>query len=107
MEWDGELCSYIDLELDVMYVTEDCHRLQGEYEKPGVYVLDRDEYEEHKVIYNYPPELMERTEAALLEVLRQIETRAFPFDNSLLGWRPDPEMLSLAELPDNASTWHL
>lgn len=107
MQWDGELCRYVDLDLDVLYVTKNSRRLPGNYEKPGVYVLDRDEYEERKVLYNYPPEIMERSEAALLEVLRQVESRAFPFDDSLLDWRPDPEMLSLSGLPDTAASWHL
>lgn len=107
MQWDGELCSFVDLDLDVLLVTEDSRRIPGNYDKPDVYVLDRNEYEERKVLYNYPPEIMERSEAALLEVLRQIESRAFPFDDSLLDWRPDPDMLSLGELPDDAATWHL
>lgn len=107
MQWDGELCSYVDLDLDVLYVPEFTNRPQAHYKEPGVYILDRDEYEERSVLYKYPPELMERVEAALQEVLGQVDARAFPFDDSLVNWRPEPEMLSLAELPDNASTWHL
>ena len=107
MQWDGELCSYVDLDLDVLLITKDCHRRESLYTEPGVYVLDRDEYEERKVLYNYPAEIMELAETALTEVLQQVEKRAYPFDDSLVGWRPDPEMIKLAELPDSAAAWHL
>ncbi len=106
-EWGEEECSFIDLELDVLWLTEGMPRVQTGRSEAGVFVLDRDEYELHKLKYNYPPELMERTEAAVLEVLAQISLRAFPFDDSLIGWRPTPEMLRLADLPDSAGLWHL
>lgn len=72
VEWDGEFCRYIDLDLDVLYVTEASYRQPGNYDQPGVYILDRDEYEERKVLFNYPPEIMQRAEKALEEVQRQI-----------------------------------
>jgi protein associated with RNAse G/E len=107
VKWDGEICSYVDLDLDVLYIIQASRRRPGDYSAPGVYVLDRDEYEERKVLLNYPPEIMERSEKALVEVLRQIEIGAFPFDHSLLDWRPDPALLRLADLPDSAAAWHL
>jgi protein associated with RNAse G/E len=105
--WDGEVVDYIDLDLDVLWLTEQTPRVQNGLKQAGVYILDRDEYEERKIAYNYPPELMERAEAALHEVIAQIEARAFPFDDALVGWRPSEEMLALADLPDSASLWHL
>ena len=106
VEWDGELCSYIDLDLDVLYVTENSRREPDDYAVPGVYELDRDEFDEHKVVNAYPQEIIDRAEAALVEVQQLIARKEFPFDDSLLSWRPDPAMLSLAELPDSGATWH-
>jgi protein associated with RNAse G/E len=105
-ERQGDLCCYIDLDLDVLWLTEHNFNVQAGVREAGVYILDREEYEERKVEYNYPPELMERAEAAVLTVLEQIEARVFPFDDSLLNWRPTPEMLAMVELPDQAALWH-
>jgi protein associated with RNAse G/E len=105
--WDGKTLDFIDLDLDVLWLKEQTPRVQQGLQQAGVYVLDRDEYEERKIAYNYPPEIMERAESALQEVLAHIEARVFPFDDSLIGWRPTAEMLSLAALPDSASLWHL
>ena len=107
MQWDGELCSYIDLDLDVLWTIEQSKRVLEGTETPTVHILDRDEYEERKVLYNYPTEIMERSEASLVEVLRLIEARLYPFDHSLLSWRPTDEMLELRNLPDSATLWHL
>lgn len=105
--WDGEVMDYIDLDLDVLWLTEETPRVQKGLSKAGVYLLDRDEYEERKLQYNYPPEIMERAEAAVIDVMAHIEARVFPFDDSLIGWRPTGEMLALADLPDSASLWHI
>jgi protein associated with RNAse G/E len=107
VEWDGEFCRYIDLDLDVLYVTESSYRRPGNYDQPGVYILDRDEYEERKVLFNYPPEIMARAEEALEVVQRQIALGAFPFDGSLLNWRPDADLMGLVEWPDKTAIWHL
>ncbi len=76
-QWDGELCTYIDLELDVM-MTED----------GTITILDEDEYEEGKIRYNYPQELIAQIERSTKEVVALMEARTYPFDNSLLNWRP-------------------
>lgn len=106
MQWDGQMCSYIDLDLDVQFLTEESVVARGGQMAAGVYVLDRDEYEERKIAYNYPVEIMERSEAALQEILRQIEIKAFPFDDSLVGWRPDAELGDLTGLLDKYGKWH-
>ncbi len=76
-EWDGELCTYIDLELDV-----------GLFDDGIVRILDEDEYEEGKILYNYPVELIEQIELATKEVVNLMESRTYPFDGSLVNWRP-------------------
>lgn len=107
VEWSGgDFCSYIDLDLDLLYVIGESHREPDDYAVPGVYELDRDEFDEHKVVNNYPQEIIDRAEAGLLAAQAHIDRREFPFDDSLLNWRPDPEMMSLVELPDNGATWH-
>ncbi|MEI6043224.1 MAG: DUF402 domain-containing protein [Chloroflexota bacterium] len=77
-EWDGELCVYIDLELDVAL-----------FEDGIVKILDQDEYEESKIRYNYPEELIGQIEEATAEVVQMMERRIFPFDGSLVSWRPN------------------
>ncbi len=105
-KWDGELCSYVDLDLDVQWRTEKSDGVLNGTREAGVFLLDRDEYEVRKLMYNYPPDVMARAEAAVPAVLAHIESRAFPFDDSLLDWRPTPEMLALGDLPDSAALWH-
>lgn len=107
MEWDGEVCRYLDLDLDVLLVTEKSARVLEGVVEPGVYELDRDEYDERRVALNYPVALMERTERALQTVMAHIKERSFPFDDSLLDWRPPAELAFLADLPDSAAMWHL
>ena len=107
VEWaGGDFCSYIDLDLDLLYVTEESHRQPDDDAVPGVYELDRDEFEEHQVANNFPQEIIDRAEAGLRAARAHITRGEFPFDGSLVYWQPDPDMLSLAELPDNGATWH-
>jgi len=77
-EWDGELCVYIDLELDI-----------GLFNDGIVRILDEDEYAESKIKYNYPQELITQIEEATKEVVAMMEARSFPFDGSLVNWRPE------------------
>ncbi|HEX2910460.1 MAG TPA: DUF402 domain-containing protein [Chloroflexia bacterium] len=106
-EREDQFCRYVDLDLDVLLITERSVRRFKQHTEPGVYVLDRDEYEERKVLFNYPPEVMESAEQGLEEALAAIEARRFPFDDSLLDWRPSASALALANLPDDAAAWHL
>lgn len=77
-EWDGERCAYVDLELDVAL-----------FEDGVVQILDEDEYEESKILYNYPDELIKRIEQATGEVIEMLQQRVYPFDGSLVNWRPE------------------
>jgi protein associated with RNAse G/E len=76
-QWDGKLCTYIDLELDVAL-----------FENGVIEILDQDEYEDSKIRYNYPRELIAQIERATAEVVDLMERRTFPFDGSLIDWRP-------------------
>ncbi len=59
----------IDLDLDVI------RRVDG-----TVLVLDRDEFDEHQVLYGYPMDVVETVEAVTEEVRRMVERAAPPFD---------------------------
>lgn len=76
-EWDETVCAYIDLELDVT-----------RFEDEPIQILDEDEYEEARLTYNFPPDLVSQIETTRDEVVRLLENEVFPFDGSLKTWRP-------------------
>jgi protein associated with RNAse G/E len=67
--FDGQVLSYIDLDIDVLV-------------KPGFshQVLDLEDFEANALAYNYPSDVRENAHAALADLIRLIETRSFPFD---------------------------
>jgi protein associated with RNAse G/E len=69
VQFDGEAFHYIDLDLDVIWWTDQTPQ-----------VVDEDEFLDHSVRMGYPAEVIERARAAVDEVLSMIEARAFPFD---------------------------
>jgi len=68
-QFDGEVLSYIDLDIDVLVEPDWSFR-----------VLDVDDFERNARIYNYPVEIHHQTQQALAELVTRIETRAFPFN---------------------------
>lgn len=71
--------SYVDLDLDVIWRAE----------TNDVILDDEDEFVLHQERFGYPADLVARaleTSQALLALAR---SRAYPFDGSLLTWRPD------------------
>jgi uncharacterized protein len=67
--FDGRVLSYIDLDIDVLVKPDFSYQ-----------VLDREDFEENALVYDYPLDVRENAHAALEEVIRLIETRSFPFD---------------------------
>ncbi|MYH67418.1 MAG: DUF402 domain-containing protein [Dehalococcoidia bacterium] len=65
---DGEI-RYIDLDLDVTV------RAGGTIE-----LLDVDEFEEHRLEYGYPPDVVEQAQAAAGELSTLAQRQQFPFD---------------------------
>ncbi|MBK7828061.1 hypothetical protein [Nannocystis sp.] len=49
--------------------------------------LDEEEYARRSP--SYPAELLPRLEHAICEATTMLAERVFPFDDTLLGWRPD------------------
>ena len=66
---DGEILSYIDLDIDVLVQPDFSYR-----------VLDLDDFERNAQLFKYPEDLKVNTRRALNELIELIETRAFPFD---------------------------
>jgi len=67
-EFDGEVLSYIDLDIDILVEPNLRYR-----------VLDLEEFEENAHRFNYPREVRVNAEKALGELIGMIESRAFPF----------------------------
>jgi protein associated with RNAse G/E len=65
---DGQI-TYIDLDLDVTVRPGGCIEL-----------LDSDEFEEHRLKYQYPAEVVDRAREAAGEVASLAQRREFPFD---------------------------
>jgi protein associated with RNAse G/E len=107
MEWDGEICKFIDLDVDVLWINQFSNREGHTIREPGIYVLDRDEFEANIAKNLYSPELISLVETAVTEVLELIEKRTYPFDDSLIHWKPEPDAIrTLQALPDAATLWH-
>jgi hypothetical protein len=65
---DGEPTG-IDMDLDVV-----------DREGVGVYVDDRDEWDEHRAAFGYPAEIVDKLEALTLDLERRVTARDAPFD---------------------------
>ena len=77
--WDDGTLRFVDLDLDLIW------RAGG-----PVVLDDEDEFDEHRLRFAYPPELVERAWAAVAEVRDLMERRVPPFDGALYDWRPEP-----------------
>lgn len=67
-EFDGRTLTYVDLDVDIIVQPDFAYE-----------VLDRDEFEENALRFDYPAEVKEGAERALLELRQMIESREFPF----------------------------
>lgn len=77
--WDDGALRFVDLDLDLIW------RAGG-----PVVLDDEDEFDEHRLRFADPPELVERAWAAVAEVRDLMERRVPPFDGALYDWRPEP-----------------
>ncbi len=69
---DPLLAVGIDMDLDVV-------RVEGER---GTWVDDRDEWEEHRAAYGYPPEPVARLESLALDLESEVRAQHPPFDDA-------------------------
>ena len=73
--WDGTVVRAVDLDLDVI------EELDG-----TVFVDDEDEFEEHRVRYAYPSDVISLALSTKDTVFAAVSTRAAPFDGSAARW---------------------
>lgn len=66
---DGGVLSFVDLDVDVLVEPDLTYA-----------VLDEDEFELHAELYAYPESYRENVRLALVELLRLVDARRFPFD---------------------------
>ena len=72
VRWDAGAPAGIDMDLDVVKA------LDGR----GLFIDDRDEWDEHRVAYGYPPEIVERLEALAVDLERRVGEGEAPFDEA-------------------------
>jgi len=66
----NHMISFVDLDIDVLVAPDRSYQ-----------ILDRDEFAENSRRFNYSPEVLCKAEEALIELIRLIEQRAFPFSD--------------------------
>lgn len=76
--WHGDTLRFVDLDLDVIW------RAQTN----EIMLDDEDEFDLHHVQFNYPADLVAQARRASEDVRRMMDQRMYPFDGSLLNWRP-------------------
>lgn len=65
-----DVLSYVDLDLDILVEPDFSYR-----------ILDMEDFESNATLYGYPAEVRASARQALDDLVRMIETRAFPFDS--------------------------
>jgi protein associated with RNAse G/E len=80
--WDGDLVTMIDLDLDVTMAPEGAAR-----------VIDEDEFDDHRIRWSYPPDVVDRVRTAAARVATAIDLGTEPFLTTgpghvarVLGW---------------------
>lgn len=72
-ERDGQLePTGIDMDLDVV------NAVDGR----GIWIDDRDEWEEHRVAYGYPLEIVEQLESLAIDLEKRVRAGVAPFDDA-------------------------
>lgn len=83
-ELDLHALTTIDMDLDVILASDGQH---GD----RLWIDDEDEFEEHRVAFGYPPELVERCLSDAQRVLELIRDQAPPFDGRADRWLADAD----------------
>lgn len=68
--FDGEILSYVDLDLDILVEPDLSYR-----------ILDVEEFEKNAEAYRYSVEVKTNARRAVAELVSMIESRAFPFNS--------------------------
>src|SRR5215211_7249813 len=67
---NNDVLSYIDLDMDVLVAPDFSYS-----------ILDEDEFTVNAARFNYPREVIDKSQSALKELISLIEVRAFPFSD--------------------------
>jgi protein associated with RNAse G/E len=67
---EGEVLSYVDLDIDILVQPDRSYQ-----------ILDLDEFEKNSMLYDYSMEVRQNAHLAVSQLVRMIETRAFPFES--------------------------
>lgn len=90
VRWDDGTPTGIDMDLDVVRREPDAPYVdrEGVLRNPGdVYIEDRDEWDEHRVAYGYPLDLVERLDGLAVDLERRVAAGEAPFDDATaLSW---------------------
>jgi protein associated with RNAse G/E len=78
VDWNEETVRYVDLDLDLI-------RRHG---SPTTELDDEDEFEEHRLRWNYPEKLVRQCWQAVEEVSALLDSETAPFSASTFAWRP-------------------
>jgi len=86
--WDGDVLRAVDLDLDVIKMSPE--HLSDPLEwmaAPGeTFVDDEDEFEEHRVAFNYPEGVVTAAQASCEELKRAVRAGLPPYDGSHERW---------------------
>lgn len=69
---EGDVLSYVDLDIDILVQPDLSYQ-----------VLDIDEFEKNSELYDYSIEVRQNAHRAVSDLIKMIETRAFPFDGAV------------------------
>lgn len=72
IRWQGGAATGIDMDLDVVKATDG----------RGLFIDDRDEWDEHRVALGYPLDLVERLETLAVDLERRVGAGEAPFDDA-------------------------
>lgn len=72
VRWEGADPTGIDMDLDVVRAVDE----------RGVFIDDRDEWDEHRVAYGYPPDIVAWLEKLALDLERRVAASVPPFDDA-------------------------
>lgn len=91
LHWEDELPTGIDMDLDVVDAVDE----------RGLWIDDRDEWDEHRVAFGYPLEIVERLEALAVDLERRVAASVPPFDQAT----GDAWLARLADLEKPPFVW--
>ncbi|MNH22989.1 hypothetical protein D3C78_677780 [compost metagenome] len=85
----GEVLTYIDYDLDVIRTSD------GER-----FVVDQDEYEQHKAAYHYPKMVDDKVRKGLDDLLRRMDDEQAPFQDQLVTFYYEEWLKQNAEVDE-------